>query len=95
MVEETLSAFFSIPTVLPSRDILQQQSNQGPTAQLEVSVNLTKMIAVFGKDPLNIGDQELSGVWLNDVHNQDLKFCAGDEASSSFHPPDELMGLFG
>ena len=47
MVGETLSSLFPTPTVLPSPDIRQEPSDQGPAAQLQVSWDLTKMIAVF------------------------------------------------
>ena len=59
MVDETLSPLFPIPTVPPSPDILQELSDQGPGAQLQVSVDLTKMIAVFAQDYLDICDREL------------------------------------
>ena len=62
MVDETLSSLFPIPIVLPSPDVLQEPSDQGPAAQLRVSSYLTKMIAVFAEDWLDFGDQELSGV---------------------------------
>ena len=70
MVDETLSSLFSAPPVLPSPDIRQEPSGQGPAAQLQVSGDLTKMIAVFAEDWPDIGDQELSGVWSIDVHDQ-------------------------
>ena len=58
-----------VPAVLPSPDTLQEPWDQGPVAQLQVSGDLTKKIGVFAEDWLDIGDQELSGVRLMDVHN--------------------------
>ena len=78
MIDETLSSLFPTPTVLPSPDIRQKPSDQGPAAQLQVSGDLTKMIAVFAEDWLDIGDQELSGVWSIDVHDQNFESCSGD-----------------
>ena len=92
MVDETLPPSYS--TVLPLPDILQELSDQGPAAQLQVSADLTKMIAVSAEDLLDIGDQELSGVRSIDVHGQDLESCSGDEGSLGFDPPDEFMGPF-
>ena len=94
MVDETLSSLFPTPTVLPSPDIQQELSDQGPAAQLQVSGDLTKMIAVFAEDWLDIGDQELSGVRSVNVHDQDFESCSGDEGSLGFDPPDEFMGRF-
>ena len=62
MVDETLSSLFPTPTVLPFPDIRQDPSDQGPPAQLQVSEDLTKAIAVFAEDWLDIGDQEVPGV---------------------------------
>ena len=95
MVDETLSSLFPTPTVLPSPDIRQEPSDQGSAAQLQVSGDLMKMIAVFAEDPLDIGDQELSGVRSIDVHDQHFESCSGDEGSLGFDPPDEFMGRFG
>ena len=50
MFDETLSSLFSAPTVLPSPDIRQEPSDQGSAAQLQISGDLTKMIAVFAED---------------------------------------------
>ena len=47
MVDETLSSFFPIATVPPSPDILQEPFHQGPAAQLQVSGDLTKLIAML------------------------------------------------
>ena len=95
MVDETCSCLFPTPTVLPSPDIRQELSGQGPAAQLHVSGDLTKMIAVFAEDRLDIGDQEVSGVRSIDVHDQDFESCSGDEGSLGFDLPDELMGRIG
>ena len=76
MVDETLSSLFPTPTVLPSPDIRQEPSDQGPAAQLQVSGDLTKIMAVFAEDGRDIGDQELSGVRSIDVHDQDFESCA-------------------
>ena len=95
MVDETLPSLFPTPTVLPSPDIRQEPSDQVPAAQLQVSGDLTKMIAVFAEDWLDIGDQELSGVRSVNVHDQDFESCSGDEGSLGFDPPDEFMGRFG
>ena len=94
MVNETLSSLFLTPTVLPSPDIRPELSDQGPAAQLQVSGDLTRMIAVFAEDWLDIGDRELSGARSIDVHDQDFESCSRDEASWGFHPPDEFMGRF-
>ena len=72
MVGEALSSLFPIPTALPSPDILQALCDQGPAAQLQVSGDLTKMIAVFAKDWLDIGYQKLSEVRSIDVRDQDF-----------------------
>ena len=48
---------------------------------VQVSGVLTKMIAVFAEDWLDIGDQKLTGFWSIDVHNQDFNPCSGDEGS--------------
>ena len=61
----------------------QEPSDQGPAAQSQVSGDLTKMIAVFAKDWLDIGDQELSGVWSIDIHDQDFESCSGDEPAGN------------
>ena len=95
MVYETLSSLFPTPTVLPSPDIRQEPSDQGPAAQLRVSGDLTKMIAVFAEDWLDIGDQELSGVLSIDVHDQNFESCSDDEDSLRFNPPNGFMGRFG
>ena len=92
MVDDTLSSLFPTPTVLPSSDIRQEQFDQGPAAQLQVSGDLTKMIAFFAEDWLESGDQELSGVRSIDVHDQDFESCSGDECSLGIYPPDEFMG---
>ena len=84
IVDKTASSLFPTPTVLPSPDIWQEPSDQGPAAKLQVSGNLTKMIAVFAEDWLDIGDQELSGVRSIDVHDQDFECCSVDEGSFSF-----------
>ena len=94
MVDEAPSSVFPTPTVLPSPVIRQVPSDQGPAAQLQVSGDLTKIIAVFAEDWLDIGDQELSKVRSIDVHDQDLESCSGDEGSSVFDPPDEFLGRF-
>ena len=95
MVDETLSSLFPTPPLLPSPDIRQEPSDQGPAAQLQVSGDLTKMIAVFARNWLDIGDQELSGVRSIDVHDRDFKSCSGDKGSLGFDRPDEFMGRFG
>ena len=95
MIVETLSSLFPTPTVLPSPDIRQEPLNQGPAAQLQVSGDLTNMIAVFAGDLLDIGDQQLSGVRWIDVLDQDSEACSGDEGSLGFNPPDEFMGRVG
>ena len=95
MVDETLSSLFPTPTVLPPPDIRQEPSDQGPAAQLQVSGDLTKMIAVFAEDWLDIGNQEISGVRSIVVHDQDLQSCSGDEGSLGFDLPDECIGRFG
>ena len=78
MVHKTLSSLFSTPTVLPSPDIWQEPTDQGPAAQSEVSGDVTKMIAVFAEDWLDIGDRELSRVRSTDVRDQDIESCPGD-----------------
>ena len=55
MVDETLSSPFPTPPVPPSPDIWQEPSDQGPAAQLQVSGDFTKMIAVFAEGWLDIG----------------------------------------
>ena len=62
---------------------------------MQVSGNLTKMIAVFAEDWLDIGDRELSGVRSIDAHDQDFESCSGDEGSLGFDPPVEFIGGFG
>ena len=94
MVDETLSSLSSIPTVLPPPDIRQEPSDQGPAVQLHISGELTKMIAVFAEDGLDIGDQDLSGVSWIDVHSQNFDSCSGDEGSFGFDPHNELTGRF-
>ena len=95
MVDETLSSPFPTPTVLHSPDIRREPSDQGPAAQLQVSQDMTKMIAVFAEDWMDVGDQELSRVRSIDVHDQDFESRSGDECSLGFDPPDEFMGQFG
>ena len=95
MVDKTLSSLFPTTPVVSSPDIRQEPSDQGPAAQLQVSGDLTKMIAVFAEDWLDIGDQEISEVRSIDVHDQDFESCSGDEGSLGFDPPDEFMGRFG
>ena len=62
MVDEIVSSLFPTPTVLPSPEIRQEPSDQGRAAQLQVSGDLTKMIAVFAEGWLDSGEQEVSGV---------------------------------
>ena len=94
MVDEILSSLFSTPSVLPSPDIRQEPPDQGPAAQLQVSRDLTKMIAVFAEDWLDIGDREVSGVRCIDVRDQDFESYLGDEGSLGFDPPDEFVARF-
>ena len=88
MVDGALSSLVPTPTVFPSPDIRQEPLEKGPATRLQVSGDLTKRIAVFAKDWLDIGDQELSGVWSIDVHDQ-------DQGSLGFDPPNQFMGRFG
>ena len=59
MVDETLSSLFPIPTVLPSPNVLQEASDQGPATKLQVSGDWTTMIAVSAEDWLDNGDKGL------------------------------------
>ena len=49
----------------------------------------------FAEDWLDIGDQELSGVWSINVHDQDFESCLSDEGSLGWEPPDEFMVRLG
>ena len=73
LVDETLSSLFAIPTVLTPPYIFEVPSDQVPAAQLQISGDLTKMIAVFAEVWQDIGDQELSRVQSTDVHDQDFE----------------------